>query len=77
MKKLLHKYPNFIIGALAIIFLAVLITFYSWAINDAVAELHSALVTPAPASVTGYDLAAAAKLDYRGLININTSTSGN
>ena len=77
MKKLLHKYPNVIIGSLAVIFLAVLIGFYFWAINDAVAELQSALVTPPPQSVSGYDLSAAAKLDYRGLINITTSTSGN
>jgi len=77
MKKFLHKYPNFVIGTLAIVFLAVLIAFYFWAINDAVAELKSALVTPPAQSASGFNLSAAARLDYRGLINISTSTSGN
>jgi hypothetical protein len=77
MKKLLHSYSNFVIGTLAILFLVMLIVFYLWAVNDAVAQLRGALIAPLPQSEAGFNLAAAAKLDYRGLININTSTSGN
>jgi hypothetical protein len=77
MKKILRTYPNVIIGTLAVLFLLILIAFYSWAVNDAVVQLRSALITPSPQSVSGFDLAAAAKLDYRGLINTTSSASGN
>ena len=77
MKKILHSYPNFVIGTIAVLLLAILIAFYLWAVNDAVAQLRGSLVAPPPQRITGFDLGAAAQLDYRGLTNLSTSTSGN
>ena len=77
MRKIIHSYPNFIIGLLAIIFLLTLVGFYSWAVDEAVAQLSSALVTPAPTTIIGFDLAGAAKLDFRGLITTTSTSSTN
>lgn len=76
MKKILHSHPNIIIGTLAVLFLAILITFYLWAVNDAVAQLRTALMVPPPQNITGFDLAGAAKLDFRGLIATSSPVSG-
>jgi carbon starvation protein CstA len=75
MKKIIHSYTNFIIVTLAVVFLVALVSFYSWAVEDAVEELHNALVTPSEQNITGFDFAGAAKLDFRGLITVTSSTS--
>ncbi len=77
MKKIIHSYPNFIIGTLAVVLLLTLVAFYSWAVDDAVEQLRSALIAPPMQSATGFDLAGASRLNFRGLITATSSASGN
>ena len=62
MKDFLHLYPNSVIGTLAVIFLGIILVFSLWTVGDVVTEIHSALILPPQQSVTGFDLAGAAKL---------------
>ena len=73
MKKFLYSHPNFIIGAISGVFIGVLLVFYFWAINNVLIQLRLALIAPPPQNATGFDLAAAAKLDLRGLMNGTSS----
>jgi len=75
MKKILYSHPNITIGALALIFLAVLVAFYVRAIDGVVAPLHAALMAPPSESKSGFDLQGAAKLDLRGLVKPSSSTT--
>jgi hypothetical protein len=69
MKKFLHSHPNLIIGAIYIVFIGILLAFYFWAVNNVFDQLRFALISPPPQSAVGFDLAGAAKLDLRGLLN--------
>lgn len=81
MKKILHSHPTVVIGILVIVFVAILVAFYSWAIGDAAMEINAALA-PAPAQTPqGFDLSSASNLDFRGLIgaspqSVPASSSG-
>jgi hypothetical protein len=77
MRKIIHSYPNFILSTLAIVFLLALIGFYSWAVGAAVTQLRTALVTPVAPPTAGFNLAGAAKLDFRGLITTTSTSSTN
>ena len=68
MKKILYSHPNSIIGAFASAFLCILIALYFFAVNDVFAQIRRALIVPVPQEVGGFDFAAAAKLDLRGLV---------
>jgi hypothetical protein len=72
MKKFFHSHPDVVIAVLAIVFLAMLIAFYSWAINDVVLEVHQALNSSQSESVTSFDLTDAAKLNLRQLTASST-----
>lgn len=67
MKKLFHSHPSIVIGTLALAFIVVLAAFYWWAINDVIAELRVALVSPAAQSISGFDFADAEKLGLSGV----------
>lgn len=68
MKKILHSHPNIIIGTLAVVFVVVLASFYSWAIGDVFNQMSRALASPSAQSAGGFDLSGASKLDLRGLM---------
>lgn len=69
MKKNILAHPDILIGVFALIFLGILLSFYSWATGAIVAELHEAVIAPAPQAATGFDLQDASKLDLRGLVS--------
>ncbi|HUC31631.1 MAG TPA: hypothetical protein VMR99_03045 [Candidatus Paceibacterota bacterium] len=69
MKKFFHSHSNFILGALALLFLGVLLAFFIWAVDDVFSQVRLALAPPTPQSAEGFDLTAASKLDLRGLVN--------
>jgi hypothetical protein len=75
MKKFLYSHPNIFIGTLAVVFIGILIVFYSWAIGDVFNEISQALATPSAQSISDFNLSGASKLDLRGLINSTSSAS--
>jgi hypothetical protein len=76
MKKFFYSHPDVVIVSLAIVFLAILIGFYSWAINDAFFELHTALGSSQSEIQTTFNLNGASTLDFRGLLSA-TATGAN
>jgi hypothetical protein len=74
MKKIFHKYPNFIIGSLAVIFGGILFAFCVWAMNDVVLQIRLALATPSTESTTGFDVTSASQLDLHGLVTTNAAS---
>lgn len=75
MKKFLRSHPSITIGSLALVFIATLVVFYFWAINDAFTELRLALVPPVPQALTGFDLEGAAKLDLHGVATSSSASA--
>lgn len=75
MKKILHSHPTIVIGTLVVVFIAVLVASYSWAIGDAVMEINSALAPPPAQSAEGFDLSSASKIDFRGLISTSSPSA--
>jgi len=67
MKKLFHAHPDIVIAALATALVAMVISFYSWAINDIYTDVHQALTASTGGGADSFDLAGAAKLDLRGI----------
>jgi hypothetical protein len=74
MKNFFYSHPDTVIAGLAAIFLGILLGFYLWAINDIFSEVHRALTFSPPQSSNSFDLAGAAKLDWRGLVNGSSSS---
>jgi hypothetical protein len=68
MKKFLHSHPNIVIGTLATVLVIVLVSFYSWAIDDVFDQMGRALASPSAQNAVGFDLPGASKLDLRGLM---------
>jgi hypothetical protein len=75
MKKIFYSHPDTIIAALALIFLGTLIAFYSWASNDIFTEVHKALTFSPSQQTDSFNIAGAAGLDLRGLLNNPSSPS--
>jgi hypothetical protein len=75
MKNFLHSHPTIIIGTLAAALVIVLVSFYSWAIDDVFAQMDRALTSPSAQSAIGFDLPGAAKLDLRGLMDGNVDAT--
>ena len=75
MKKFFYSHPDTIIAALALIFLGILVWFYSWAINDVFTEVHTALTFSPSQQSDSFDLAGAAKLDLRGIVGSSSSVA--
>jgi|GEM_PF-875702 hypothetical protein len=73
MKKFFYSHPDTVIATLALIFLGVLIWFYSWAINDVFSEVHRALTFSPSQPSDSYNLTGAAALDMRGLLSVTSS----
>ncbi len=69
MKKFLYTHLNITIGALAVLFIAILAGFYLWAIGDVFGQMKRALMPSPSHDAVGFDLAGASKLDLHGLIN--------
>jgi hypothetical protein len=76
MKRFFHAHPDITIVTLAAVFLAALATCYLWAINDIYAEIHQALASSITQSSDAFDLASAANLDLRGLVNASSVAPG-
>lgn len=69
MKKILRKQPEAILIILAIVFLVIIIAYFSWGIGDVVGEVNRA----SNASTSGggnvsFNLKDAQALDWRGLV---------
>jgi hypothetical protein len=75
MKKFLHSHPNIVIGTLAVVFIVVLASFYSWAIDDVFDQMGRALASPSVQSAVGFDLPGASKLDLRGLMDDDVNSA--
>jgi hypothetical protein len=69
MKKILRKYPETILIALAIIFLGIVFSSFSWGIGNVVEQVNRGVNAKAgdAGSVT-FDLKGARALDLRGLV---------
>lgn len=76
MKKFLNAYPDFIIGTLALVFIAVLVVLYLWASGDIFTQINRALAPPVAQSAQGFNLSAASKLNMRGLVVSAPSSTG-
>lgn len=76
MKKFFLAHPDVILATVAIILLVVLIGFFSWGINDVVFEIEHASVSVGNQAQSGFDIQAAASLDFRGISTSTTSTAG-
>lgn len=68
MKKFLRNHPEAILITLALFFLALIIAFYSWGVNDIVVTVNSALNYVPQQDNVGFNLSGVAKLDLRGLV---------
>jgi hypothetical protein len=75
MKKFLHSHTTIIIGTLAVVFIVVLVSFYSWAIDDVFRQIDRALTSPSTQNAVGFDIPGASKLNLRGLVNGATPTA--
>lgn len=75
MKKFFYSHPDIVIAGCALVFLGFLLGFYLWAINDIFVQVHRALTFSSTQSANDFDLAGAAKLDLRGLMNGSSSAS--
>lgn len=75
MKKTLFSHPDITIVTLAIVFLGILIFFYSWAIGVIVTQVHTALSASPGQTAAGFDVQEAGRLDLRGLLNQSSTTS--
>ena len=69
MKKLFYSHPDTIITILVLIFLGILVAFYTWASNDIFVEVHQALTFSPSQTADSFDLTGASALDLRGLLS--------
>lgn len=68
MKHFLRNHTNTILVFLAIVFLAVIVGYFTWGIGYVVTEVNQANTGKASAAaVPGFNLNAAAALNYRGV----------
>ncbi len=68
MNKFLRDHPETLLIILAVFFLAFVVGFYLWGMNDIVTTVNKALNYVPQQQDTGFDLQSAAKLDWRGLV---------
>jgi len=69
MKKILRKYPETVLAILAIVFLGVILAYFSWGIGEMVVEVDRAVnVTPEVSGGVGFDLRGAQALNLKGLV---------
>ena len=76
MKKILHAHPTIVIVALLIVFIAILASFYFWAIGDMFTQIGLALESPPAQSAGSFDLTGVSKLDLRGPAATSTPPIG-
>lgn len=68
MKKILRKYPEAILTVLALVFLGIIFSYFSWGIGDALGTVNNALNPEIGLGQNiGFDVAGAQALDLRGL----------
>jgi len=68
MKKFLRSHPETLLIVLALFFLATIIGFYLWGVNDVVVTTNRAMNYMPPQQNVGFDLQDAGHLDLRGLV---------
>lgn len=69
MKKLFRKYPDVILAIFAVIFVALILTVFSWGIGMVITSVDKALNTTGQAGGnSGFNIAGAKALDLRGLV---------
>jgi hypothetical protein len=62
MKKFFFSHPDLILAGIAFALLAILISFFSWGINDVIFEIHQSTVPPNAENQSGFNLQGAAAL---------------
>ena len=70
MKKLLRKHQESVLVVLAAVFLALIVAYFVWGVDDVITEVNQA--TNAKGSSNGsveFDIQGAASLNLRGLVN--------
>ncbi len=68
-KKIWRQHPEATLTALAIIFLAIIIAYFSWGIGDLTTEINRAANTaPSVPGAAGFDLKGAQSLNLKGLV---------
>jgi hypothetical protein len=67
MKKKIFSSPDVLIVALALVFFALLVVFYFWAIGAIVTQVSRSLAPPVSESFSGFNIEGASKLDLRDL----------
>ena len=73
MKKFFRFHPDALLILLAIGFMAVVIGYYTWGINNVVVQANRALEANPPTQASGFDLQAASQVDFRGLLQGTSS----
>ena len=69
MRKFLRKYPQALLITLAVVFLGLVIGYYTWGIGQVVGEVNRAVNAKGSGDTgTSFDLTGAASLDLRGLV---------
>ena len=69
IKGIFRKYPEIILAALAIFFIALLLSVFSWGIGNVVGSVNRAVnATGTGSGDIGFDLQGAKALNLRGLV---------
>ncbi len=69
MKKFLRNYPQILLITLAILFLAIIVAYFSWGMGQAAGEVNRAVNAKGSAEANvNFNLQGAKQLDLRGLV---------
>jgi hypothetical protein len=70
MKKILRNYPEVVLAALAVVFVAIIAVAFIWGIGDVATAVYRAVnAPPGGGGNVGFNLQAAQQLNLRGLVN--------
>lgn len=72
MQKILRRYTETLLVVLAFALLGIIVAFFTFGVNDVVAQVKRALEFTPPQTKVGFDLQSAAKLNYHGLVSTST-----
>lgn len=69
MKKILRQHPETAMTVLAIVFVGIVVAYFSWGIGDMMGEVNRAVNTaPKIEGSAGFDLKDAQSLNWKGLV---------
>jgi energy-coupling factor transporter transmembrane protein EcfT len=75
MKKFFFSHPDFILSAIVFVLLVILISFFSWGINDVIFEIHQSTVSSNAQNQAGFNLQGAAALGLPTNITVSTTSA--